>query len=100
VVDNLLSNALRFAPRGSTVTASVERAGDKWRLSVQDEGPGVPEAQQEAIFQPFHRPDKSSSGAGLGLAIVQDVARRHGGRAYVAAGGPGARFVVEMNFDS
>jgi signal transduction histidine kinase len=100
VVDNLLSNALRFAPRGSTVTVAVDRAGDKWRLTVQDEGAGVPEGEQQAIFQPFHRPDKSSSGAGLGLAIVQDVARRHGGRAYVDTGGPGTRFVVEMNLDS
>jgi signal transduction histidine kinase len=94
VLDNLLANAIRFAPVGSTVTVEVAADGSGWRLAVCDRGPGVPEGEREAVFAPFARLDKSNPGAGLGLAIVQDVARRHGGRAWVEDAAPGARIVV------
>jgi signal transduction histidine kinase len=96
-VDNLLSNALRFAPRGTPIRARLERHGETWRLSVRDEGPGIPEAQREAVFAPFHRVDRGG-GSGLGLAIVSEVLRQHGGRAFAEAptSGQGACVVLEL----
>ena len=94
-IDNLLSNALRFAPEGSTVTVSVERGGGRVSIAVSDEGPGVPAEEAARVFEPFYRRDRRG-GAGLGLAIVAEIARSHGGRAYLAPSETGARFVVEI----
>lgn len=97
VVTNLLNNALRYAPRGTSVRLHLDDAAERWQLVVEDDGPGVPAETREAVFEPFHRPDRRGEGAGLGLAIVRDVARRHGGRAFVeAAASGGARFVMEI----
>ena len=99
VLDNLLDNALNLAPRDTTVSVSLEVVPEGWHLVVTGEGPGVPEAQRQAIFAPFHRPNKGGTGAGLGLAIVRDVVERHGGQVWVQArpdGKPGARFVVQI----
>lgn len=95
-VDNLLSNALKFAPDGSRVTVKLERAGEFVRLAVIDQGSGVPEAEREAIFEPFHRVRGGPPGTGLGLAIVREVARRHSGRAFVAPTPSGAEVVIEF----
>lgn len=95
-VDNLVSNALRFAPRGSTVTLEARRAGAAWQIHVVDRGPGIPAGQREAVFAPFHRLD-GRGGSGLGLAIVAEVVRQHGGRAWVEADAqPGAHLVLEL----
>jgi signal transduction histidine kinase len=100
-LDNLLANALRFALAGSTIEVGAVREGEHVRLTVRDEGPGVPAAEAAKIFEPFYRRDRHG-GAGLGLAIVTEIARRHGGRAYLgesggrAGGGGGAMFVIEI----
>lgn len=94
-LDNLLSNALRFAPPRSTVEVSAARAGDQVQLTVRDHGPGVPGAEATKIFEPFYRRDRHG-GAGLGLAIVAEIASRHGGRAYLAPSEKGATFVIEI----
>ena len=54
-------------------------------LEVTDQGGGVPEAERERVFQPFHRLGSDSAGAGLGLALVRQIARLHGGEAVTAA---------------
>lgn len=96
-VDNLLANALRYAPRGTEIAVRLEREGERWRLSVRDRGPGIPAEHRESVFQPFHRVEPKGAGTGLGLAVVQEVAKRHGGRAWVAdAQGPGAEVVLEL----
>ncbi|MBL8941328.1 MAG: HAMP domain-containing histidine kinase, partial [Archangium sp.] len=95
-VDNLLSNALKFAPDGSRVAVKLDRVGELVRIAVIDEGSGIPEAEREAIFEPFHRVRGGPPGTGLGLAIVREVARRHGGRAFVAPTSPGAEVVIEF----
>lgn len=82
VAHNLLSNALRFArpdepPR---VTVGAERRGERWRVSVTDNGVGVPADRQDAMFVLFARADKRSGGAGLGLATAKRVVEAHGGR--------------------
>ncbi|ATB43212.1 two-component sensor histidine kinase [Cystobacter fuscus] len=96
-VDNLLANALRYAPKGTELSVRLEHEGTRWRLSVRDRGPGIPVEHRESVFLPFHRVEPNGSGTGLGLAVVQEVAKRHGGRAWVAeATGPGAEVVLEL----
>ncbi|MFI1827885.1 sensor histidine kinase [Streptomyces sp. NPDC020412] len=99
VLGNLLDNAQRHAL--ASVEVSVRRAGGSAVLSVADDGTGVPDAERERIFERFVRLDDARSrdegGAGLGLAIARDVARRHGGTLTVgrsAAGG--AQFVLRL----
>jgi signal transduction histidine kinase len=83
-LDNLLANALRFAPKGTEVVVRVEREGALWVVSVRDEGPGIPPEEREAVFEPFHRAPGPAKGTGLGLTIVREVARQHGGHAHIA----------------
>jgi len=94
---NLLSNALRFTR--SQVVIEVSREDGFVRVSVCDDGPGVPPAQRQTIFEPFKRLDNSrnreSGGAGLGLAIVSSIVTAHGGRVEVSdAATGGAAFTV------
>jgi signal transduction histidine kinase len=93
-IDNLLRNALGFAPPGSSVRLDVRRQGAGFALRVEDEGPGVPEAHRASLFLPFHRADRRRPGAGLGLALVKDVAELHGGAASLEGGPPGAVFRI------
>jgi signal transduction histidine kinase len=94
LLTNLVANALRFAESRVRVDLSPSEGG--FTLSVSDDGPGIPEAEREAVFEPFHRVRGSGAGTGLGLAIVRDVARLHGGRAFVREGTSGACVVVSL----
>jgi two-component system, OmpR family, sensor kinase len=95
---NLLENAQRHGK--GEVTASIERLGAQWVLRVRDQGPGVPPAERERIFEPFYRlsgRSEQSGGVGLGLALVKTIAERHGGSvACEEALGGGAMFVVRL----
>ncbi len=97
VLVNLLANANKYAPADSTIRIGG-RADRGWpALWVEDQGPGVPAAASESIFDRFHRgrPGPGQDGMGLGLWIVKSIVARHGGRVTVAAGpGGGARFTV------
>lgn len=97
-VDNLLANAIKFSPAGGTVLLALEVDDECLRITVEDEGPGVPEQDRQAIFEPFHRADLRRGGKGLGLALVRDVAEQHGGEARCESRskGRGARFVIEL----
>lgn len=88
-VDNLLSNAIKFSPHGGEVEVTLRPGESELTITVEDRGAGVPVGERDAIFAPFHRLHRGSEGAGLGLAIVREVAEAHGGRAFVAerAGG-------------
>ncbi|MFA5119728.1 sensor histidine kinase [Zavarzinia sp.] len=78
---NMISNALRFAPVGSTIEIALESGVDTVVLEVRDRGPGLPTGQPDDLFSPFVTTAPSGSGhAGLGLATVAAVARRHNGR--------------------
>ena len=100
VIDNLVQNADRHG--GGVDRIVVERAGDYVRLSVADSGPGIPPEDREAVFDRFSRGTStparaSSSGTGLGLALVRDHVLAHGGACwYEDADTGGACFVVEM----
>ena len=83
LVRNLFENARRHAG-GADVEARVERVGEGARLTVADRGPGVAEAERERIFEPFYRPPgtpETGASFGLGLALVRQIARAHGGEA-------------------
>jgi signal transduction histidine kinase len=87
-LDNLLANAISHTPSGSAIEVSLERLPHRARVVVRDGGEGIPEAERTLVFEPFHRGQNRDAsvhprGQGLGLAIVRDVAVRHGGRAYV-----------------
>jgi signal transduction histidine kinase len=100
-VDNLIDNALRFAPPGSRVTVSGRAAGSNLVIEVADMGPGFPADYLQHAFERFRRPDagraRSDGGAGLGLAIVAAVAAAHGGMATARNGqGGGAIVALEL----
>jgi two-component system OmpR family sensor kinase len=98
-VDNLVDNALRFAPRGTQVELCAEVAGPSLVIEVRDSGPGFPPEFLPYAFERFRRPDqgraRSAGGAGLGLAIVQAIAAAHEGRA-VAANRPEGGALVRL----
>ncbi len=78
VVDNLIDNAIRYAPAGGSVDVSLSIEGGGLRFSVRDNGPGIPDAHIEKVFERFYRiPGNTEPGSGLGLAIVQKVAAAH-----------------------
>jgi len=77
-IENIIRNALRYAPEGSRVEVHLAAAGTRAELTVADRGSGVAPAQVEAIFQAFVR-DESRDGIGLGLAIAANAIRLHGG---------------------
>lgn len=79
-LENLLSNALKFCPTGGQIALSIERKASQISISVSDNGPGIPKANQHQIFEKFFRvPGQIEPGAGMGLAIAREIAQRHGG---------------------
>ena len=101
IVLNLVDNALRYGPRGQTIDVSVRRLGAWARLSISDEGPGIPAAERARVWRPYYRILREDSptrgGTGLGLAVVGDVVRAHGGRAMIHDGpGGGAQFDIDF----
>jgi PAS domain S-box-containing protein len=99
IVENLLANALKHTPPGTDVCVRVEPAGDDLLIAVDDRGRGIPEHEREAVFALFNRSDADDSvpGAGIGLALVAQLAAVHGGRAWVEDNpGGGASFRVEL----
>lgn len=95
-LDNLLSNAVRHSPPNRAVTLSLHAADGLARLSVHDEGPGIPVADRDRVFEPFEVRERAGGRVGLGLAIVREVARGHSGRAYVDDSERGAKVVLEL----
>jgi len=98
-MDNLLLNALRFAPSGSEIVVSATARGQDVVLEVTDSGPGFPVEFLPHAFERFSRPDsaRAGGGAGLGLSIVQAIATAHGGRASVRnEEGGGATITLEL----
>jgi len=87
IADNLIENAAKYAPQGTTIRLDVERGREGWRLSVSDEGPGVPASEHDLIFRQFYRSGseetRSAKGTGLGLYIVQRLAQGLGGAVQV-----------------
>ncbi len=84
VIGNLIDNALRYTPEGSSINLTIQRRSDFIELTVKDEGPGIPESELEHIFDRFWRGEKSrarsTGGAGLGLSIARQLVEAQGGK--------------------
>ena len=102
VLENLLVNALRYVPHGGAVKARIDAApGALHRLTVSDDGPGIPAEELPLVFGRFYRGAGSAGGdpggSGLGLAIVREIVERHGGSARAESNAPrGFAITIEL----
>jgi two-component system, OmpR family, sensor kinase len=98
LVRNLMQNALRHGV--PPVTASIGQVDSAVELKIRDQGPGIPDSESVRVFEPFYRPSgrsEATGGWGLGLALVRQIAERHGGAVrYESPSGGGACFVVTL----
>jgi two-component system, NtrC family, sensor histidine kinase GlrK len=104
VLDNLVSNAIKYTPRGGKVRVRAARDGTMLQIDVEDDGPGIPVEEQERVFDSFYRGEASTNGkikgSGLGLAIVREYVLAHQGSVYVVEPGkPGGKFRVRLPID-
>ncbi|MFJ3485537.1 histidine kinase sensor domain-containing protein [Pseudomonas sp. NPDC090202] len=88
-LENLLRNAIRFSPPNGKITLTGWREDRQWHLCLQDDGPGVAEADLERIFLPYQRLGATDEGFGLGLAIARSAIELQGGRLWASNGQPG-----------
>ncbi len=98
VFANLVSNAIKYGPRGGTITIAIRDGGERWIVSVADEGPGIAPPDRERIFTRFERLGKEAvQGSGLGLAIARRAVELHRGSIWVEdAPASGAAFCVAL----
>ncbi|HEX9637958.1 MAG TPA: HAMP domain-containing sensor histidine kinase [Acidobacteriota bacterium] len=101
VLLNLLDNAVKYGPAAQAIRVALAQVDSAVRISVEDQGPGIPAAERERIWQSYRRlerdRDSAVGGAGIGLAVVRELLALQGGRAWVEAGASGgARFVAEL----
>lgn len=98
VVDNLIANAIKYSSEGGTVRVSLARSSDDAVFEVADDGPGIPAADRQRIFEPFFRSaaTRDATGVGLGLAIANEYAVAHRGRIELLESPVGAHFRVTL----
>ena len=102
VLANLLSNAAKFSPANSSISIHLEQTKpDQLRLTVTDQGHGIPDSFKARIFQPFSQSDaadnRARGGTGLGLTISKAIVEKHGGQIrYVSAPGEGSSFIIDL----
>jgi signal transduction histidine kinase len=99
---NLLDNAVKYGPRGQTVRVGAERHDGRIRITVEDQGPGIPVDDRERVWKGYYRLQREAgsavAGSGIGLAVVQSLTTDMGGRSWIEEGAAGgARFVVELD---
>ena len=104
IIGNLIQNAIQYNQPSGTVTIAVAREGGRATITVSDDGIGIPEADQDRIFERFYRVDKARSraagGTGLGLSLIRHAVERHGGRISVQSVlGEGSDFTVTLPVD-
>jgi two-component system sensor histidine kinase GlrK len=98
IVDNLISNAIKYSPKGGVVDVRLRTLGDSALIEVEDEGPGIPAELRERVFEPFFRgPDVgTSAGTGIGLSLALTAARSHGGSIRILDKDSGAHVQVAL----
>jgi two-component system sensor histidine kinase/response regulator len=102
IVENLIDNCLKYTPRGTAVTVSIDRSETRVLLRVKDQGAGIPSDQRVRVFEKYVRIDEGTpagmrSSRGLGLAFCKLATEAHGGRIWVEENLPrGTVFVVEL----
>lgn len=99
-IANLISNAIRFSPAGGLLQIRLRQLAESVCIDIQDEGPGIAEADRKRVFEPFFRgerqPIDAIRGSGIGLSIVHEYISAHGGRVELMPDGPGAHFRIEL----
>ena len=99
LLENLVDNALKYAPSGGHVTVRSAMDGPAPYLEVEDDGPGIPEAERSRVRERFYRlPGSAGIGCGLGLAIVDEIARAHGAVFSIGASADGAGARMRVRF--
>jgi signal transduction histidine kinase len=99
-IGNLIDNALKFTPvNGAVTVATARRPGGAVEIAVADDGPGIPDGEKSRVSQRFYRGDASrgTPGVGLGLSLVEGVAKLHGGALELADNGPGLRAILVVS---
>jgi signal transduction histidine kinase len=98
-MSNLIENAVRYTPEGGSVTAVVEKYASGCAFIVEDNGPGIAVEEREKVFERFYRGSEfGSSGSGLGLSIVQEIAHLHGAQATIGDGPSNSGTAVKVAF--
>ncbi|MFZ6649349.1 sensor histidine kinase [Undibacterium sp. TJN25] len=100
LIDNLIDNAVRYSPPNGAITVSCRQQGADVTLTVEDSGPGIAESQQELIFNRFYRISDTTTGSGLGLSIVRDIAKDHGAEIRLSSGLNGQGTVFCVHFEA
>jgi signal transduction histidine kinase len=99
LLTNLLANALKYGPRThANIQVAAERDGTGWRVTIEDDGPPIPEDERARIFEPFQRAhrERRSRGTGLGLSICRRIVERHGGHMGLAPEAAGNCFYFTL----
>lgn len=101
VIDNLISNAIKFSPAHSTITINTNQLTNAVEVSIQDQGPGIPSSEQENIFNAFHTLGTNSTNrekcTGLGMSIVKRIIEEHGGKIWLdSKEGHGSTFTFSL----
>jgi len=100
IISNLLDNAIKYSPAGSTITVKLERKDKDVVTTITDHGIGIPDEAQTTVFDPFERAGNvgSISGSGLGLSIVKQAVEMHGGSiTFNSKVGEGTTFVLTLH---
>jgi two-component system sensor histidine kinase GlrK len=100
MLDNLVSNAIKFSPPDGTIRIAARRQGDELELDVVDDGPGIAPEERTLVFEPFYRGSHAANtlvkGTGIGLSVVRDYAQMHGGTAEAVDADAGAHIRVRL----
>ena len=100
MLDNLVSNAIKFSPTGGTITIAARSVGSDVLIDVADEGPGISADERKLVFEPFYRGhhpgDTLVKGTGIGLSVVREYAQMHGGSAEIVNSRTGARIRLRI----
>ena len=98
---NLMDNALSYTPAGGMVTVRTEEREGMAIMEVEDNGPGIPTAEREHVFERFYRvKGTEGDGCGLGLAIVREITNRHGGNVRIETPPSGVGSLIRIELDS
>lgn len=99
MLNNLLDNAVRYTQPGGQVTVHIAQDAGNIALSIEDNGPGIPESERERVFERFYRVlGTGVEGCGLGLAIVREIAQRHGAEVSLGHGADGSGTIIRIAF--
>ena len=101
ILTNLTNNAVKYSPEGGTITVSSEKLDGSIRMTIADQGMGIPKDQLDRIFDRFHRVDnrdtRRAGGTGIGLYLVKHLVEAHGGKIWAESEvGKGSRFIFEL----